>query len=126
MGKCIPQAPQAPKYIVSTPKIDEHKQYMRHYTLVGKFLGLWLLEKELVKWIHQWRKPKGHFDLQLGFKGFFTIILHNLEDINRIFDGGPYFFNSMGLFLGFWIEKFIPESEDFANAPSWLRLYSLP
>jgi hypothetical protein len=59
-GKCIPQALQAPKYIVSTPRIEEQKQYMRDYALVGKFLGLWPSEKELVKWIHQWWKPKGH------------------------------------------------------------------
>jgi hypothetical protein len=39
-GKCIPQAPQAPKYIIITPRIEERKQYMRYYALVGKFLGL--------------------------------------------------------------------------------------
>jgi hypothetical protein len=28
-GKCIPQAPQAPKYMVCSPRIKEQKQYMR-------------------------------------------------------------------------------------------------
>jgi hypothetical protein len=59
-GKCIPQALQAPKYAISTPRIEEHKQYMDDYTLVRKFLGLWPSKRELVKWIHQWWKPKGH------------------------------------------------------------------
>ena len=27
-GKCIPQAPQAPKYVVCSPRIEEQKQYM--------------------------------------------------------------------------------------------------
>jgi hypothetical protein len=125
-GKCIPQAPQAPKYIISSPRIEEQKQYMRDYALVGKFLGLWPSERDLVKWIQYWWKPKGHYELQLGSKGFFTIIFHNLEDRNRIFDGGPYFYNSAGLFLRFWTEKFSPEKEDFAHAPVWIRLYSLP
>jgi hypothetical protein len=62
----------------------------------------------------------------LGSKGFFTIILHNLEDRNHIFDGGPYFFNSVRLFLRFWTEKFSPEKEDFAHALLWIKLYSLP
>jgi hypothetical protein len=62
-GKCIPQAPQAPKHIVSTPQIDEQKQYMRDYALIRKNLGLWPSKKELVKWIYQWWKPKGHFNL---------------------------------------------------------------
>jgi hypothetical protein len=39
-GKCIPQAPQASKYIISSPRIEEQKKYMRDYALVGKFLGL--------------------------------------------------------------------------------------
>jgi hypothetical protein len=109
-GKCIPQAPHAPKYIVSSPRIEEQKQYMRDYALVGKFLGLWPSERDLVKWIQHWWKPKGHYELQLGSKGFFTIILHNLEDRNCIFYGGSYFFNSAGLFLRFWTEKFSPEN----------------
>jgi hypothetical protein len=125
-GKCIPQAPQAPKYVVCSPRIEEQKQYMRDNALVGKFLGLWPSERDLVKWIQHWWKPKGHYELQLGSKGFFTIIFHNLEDRNRVFDGGPYFYNSAGLFLRFWTEKFSPEKEDFAHAPVWIRLYSLP
>ena len=40
-GKCIPQALQAPKYVIIFPRIEEKKQYMRDYALVGKFLGLW-------------------------------------------------------------------------------------
>jgi hypothetical protein len=126
LGKFIPQAPQAPKYVVNSPRIEEQKQYMRDNALVGKFLGLWPSERDLVKWIQYWWKPKGHYDLQLGSKGFFTIILHNLEDRNHIFDGGPYFYNSAGLFLRFWTENFSPEKEDFSHAPVWIRLYSLP
>jgi len=83
---------------------------MRDYNLVGKFLRLWPSERMLVKWIQQWWKPKGHYDLQLGSKEFFTIILHNLEDKNCIFYGGLYFFNSAGLFLIFWTDKFSPET----------------
>jgi hypothetical protein len=51
-GKCIPQAPSTPKYVINTPRIEEQKQYMRDYALVGKFLGLWPSKHELVKWIH--------------------------------------------------------------------------
>jgi hypothetical protein len=99
---------------------------MRENALVGKFLGLWPSERDLVKWIQYWWKRKGHYDIQLGLKGFFTIIFHNLEDRNHVFDGGPYFYNSTGLFLIFWIEKLSPEKEDFVHAPVWIRLYSLP
>jgi hypothetical protein len=48
-GKCIPQASQALKYVISSPRIEEQKQYMRDYALVGKFLGLSPSERDLVK-----------------------------------------------------------------------------
>jgi hypothetical protein len=124
--KCIMQAPVTPKYSINSPRIEDNKQYMKDFALIGKFLGLWPSKKDLVKWIQHWWKPKGHYNLQLGSKGFFTIILHNLEDRNRIFEGGLYFYNSEGIFLCFWMEKFSPEKEDFTHAPVWLRLYSLP
>lgn len=41
-------------------------------------------------------------------------------------EGGPYFFNSAGLFLKGWVERFNPDTEDLSCAPVWIRLYSLP
>jgi hypothetical protein len=40
--------------------------------------------------------------------------------------GGHTSITLPGLFLRFWTEKFSPEKEDFAHAPVWIRLYSLP
>jgi hypothetical protein len=70
--------------------------------------------------------PKATMMSSLAPKGFFTIILYNLEDKDRIFENGPYFFNSAGLFLRYWTERFSPDKEDFTMAPVWIRLYSLP
>jgi len=63
---CIPQASIAPKYTIISPKMEDQKQYMRDFSLIGKFLGLWPFEKDLVKWIRHWWKPKDHYDFQLG------------------------------------------------------------
>ena len=93
---------------------------------IGKFVGIWPREKDLIKWINGVWKPKGHYDLQLGSKGFFTIIFFNQEDRDRILEGGPYFFFSMGLYLRPWKERFNPETEDMTVAPVWIRLFSLP
>jgi hypothetical protein len=57
------------------------------------------LKWDLIKWIKAWWNPKGHYDLQLGSKGFFTIIFFNLEDKDQIFENGPYFFNFSRLIL---------------------------
>jgi hypothetical protein len=125
-GKCIPQLEKAPRYVISSTRVGEHTEFMKEHALIGKFLGLWPSERDLHKWIKHWWNPKGDYEVQLSSKGFFTIILYNLEDKDRIFENGPYFFNSAGLFLRFWTERFSPDQEDFTMAPVWIRLYSLP
>jgi hypothetical protein len=124
--KCIPQALVAPRYIIKTTRIGEHTQFMRDHALIGKFLGLWPSEKDLARWIKVWWNPKGDYELQLSSKGFFTVIFYNLEDKDQIFEGGLYFYNSVGLYLGFWTDRFCPEKENFAYTPVWIHLYSLP
>jgi hypothetical protein len=125
-GKCIPQLEKAPRYIISSTRVGEHTEFMREHALIGKFLGLWPTERDLHKWIKHWWNPKGDYEVQLSSKGFFTIILYNLEDKDRIFENGPYFFNSAGLFLRFWTESFSPDKEEFTMAPVWICLYYLP
>ena len=71
-------------------------------------------------------KPEGHYDLQLGSKGFFTIYFINLEDRNRVMDGSTYLFYSEGLFLKPWKDKFYLKNEDMKVATIWIRFYSLP
>ena len=50
---------------------------------------------------------------------------NSLEDKNRIFEGGSYFYNSTGLYLTFSKERFNPDKVDLSVAQVWLRLYSL-
>jgi len=98
---------------------------MREHALIGNFLGLWPSERDLNKWIKHWWNPKRDYEVQLSSKGFFTIILYNPEDRDRIFENESYFYNSAGLFLRFWTERFSPDKEDFMMAPVWIHLYSL-
>ena len=125
-SKCIPQMEKTPRYLISSTKVGEHTQFMRKHALIGKFLGLWPTERDLNKWIKHWWNPKGDYEVQLSSKGFFTIILYNPEDRDRIFENGSYFYNLARLFLCLWIERFSPNKEDFTRAPVWIQLYSLP
>jgi hypothetical protein len=115
-----------PRYIIKRNIIGEHTQFTRDHTLIGKFLSLWPLKRGLAHYIKSWWNPKGDYELQLSSKGFFTIIFYNLDDKDRVFEGGPYFYNSAGLYLCFWTERFYPEKENFAYSPVWIHLYSLP
>ena len=71
-------------------------------------------------------KPKGNIDLHLGSKGFFTMVFTNIEDKDRIFEGGPYFFAAAGLYMRPWVMNFVPKQETFTSILVWVRLYSLP
>jgi hypothetical protein len=89
---------------------------MRDHALIGKLLGLWPSKRYLAYWIKAWWNPKRDCELQIRSKGFFTVIFYNLEDKDHIFEGGPYFYNSVGLYLCFWIDHFFPEKENFSYA----------
>ena len=95
-------------------------------TLIGKFVGIWPKERDLVQWIKTVWNPKGHYDLQLESKGFFTIIFLDQEDKDRILEGGPYFFFLVGLYLTPWKERVNPKTKDSTVAPVWIHLFSLP
>ena len=62
----------------------------------------------------------------MGSKWFFTVIFDLLEGKDIIFEGGPYFLDSTGLYMYYYKEKFIPEKEDFIRVPIYVKIYSLP
>ena len=94
--------------------------------MIKKFVGILPKEKDLIKWINSVCNPKGHYDLEIRSKCFFTIIFFNQEDHDHILEGGPYLFFSVGLYLFLWKERFNLETEDMTVAPVWIHLFSLP
>lgn len=99
---------------------------MRDHAIIGKFIGFWLTERALYGWIAAKWKPKGDVTLQLGPKGFFTVIFYYIEDKLRVLGTGPHFFNAAGLYMRDWIPRFNPDKEDLTWAPVWIRMYGLP
>lgn len=89
-------------------------------------MGLCPTERALCQWIKQQWKPKGDVRLHFGAKGFFTVVFANLGDKDRIFDGEPYFFASVGLYIRPWKPNFVPKNETFKQVSVWIHLFSLP
>jgi hypothetical protein len=50
-GKCIPQVPTTPKYVIKSTRVGEHTQFMKDRALIIKILGIWPSEKHLMKGI---------------------------------------------------------------------------
>jgi hypothetical protein len=123
---CKPKTTLIPKVILEDPQTQLFQDQMKTHALICKFMGLWPTEKMLRNWIKYHWKPSGEVELHLGSKGFFTAVFMNLEDRDKVFEGGAYFHASAGLYIRPWKENFSPEKETFKNVPVWLRLYSLP
>jgi hypothetical protein len=114
---CKPKTTLIPKVILEDPQTQLFWDQMKMHALICKFMGLWPTERTLRNWIkYQW-KPSGEVELHLGSKGFFTTLFMNLEDRDKVFDGGAYFHASTGLYMCPWKEKFSPEKETFKNVP---------
>jgi len=77
-------------------------------------------------WIRSHWKPKGKTHLHLRSKGFFRVVFTSLDDKDRVFKGGPYFYAPAGLYMRPWTMKFVLEHETFTSILVWIKLYSLP
>lgn len=53
------------------------------------------------------------------------MVFTNIEDKDRLFEGGPYFFVAVGFYMRPWMMNFVPERETFTSVPIWVRLYSI-
>jgi len=72
-------------------------------------MGIWPMEKALYTWIKDTWKPKGERNIHLGSKGFPIVVFTNLEDKDRIFEGGPYFYVAASLYMQPWMMNFFLE-----------------
>jgi len=99
---------------------------MKDHALIYKLIGIWPSKRDLIKWIQLKWQPKGHIDLKMGVGGFFIVIFTSLEDKERFFLNGPYFYYNVGLFTRFWKEFYNLDREQFMVAPIWVEIFSLP
>jgi hypothetical protein len=83
--------------------------------------GIMAHKKALHNWIKYHWKPNGELKLHLGSKAFFTVVFINLEDRDRVFEGGPYFHASVGLYMQPWKENFLPRKRDLQKGISLVK-----
>ena len=108
-GPCKPKAEVTPRVVLNDPALEAHRDHMRTYAIICKFMGLWPTEKALQAWIKYHWKPKGSIDLHLGSKGFFIVVFTNIKDKDRVFEGEPYFYATAGIDMRPWVMNFVPE-----------------
>lgn len=104
-----PKSTNTPWVILSDPVLQVHRDHIVTHAIICKFMWTWLTEKALHARIRYHWKPKVEINLHLGSKGSFTVVFTSLEDKDKVFEGGPYFYTAAGLYMRPWVINFVPE-----------------
>jgi hypothetical protein len=67
---CMAKTEENPRYEVTSPLVGDYIQYMKDHAVIGKFMGIWPLEKALLVWIKMRWKVKRDISLKLGPRDF--------------------------------------------------------
>lgn len=73
----MPKACKISNFQIKSEGLRDRIQYMKDHAFIRKFVGIWPFEKALIWWINNTWKPQGHYDLELGAKGFYTVIFQH-------------------------------------------------
>ena len=65
-------------------------------------------------------------DIMLARNNYFLVNFSCMSDRNQVFEGGPYFYNSVGIFVKPWHPRFNSAEDLPSQVPVWIRLLRLP
>lgn len=85
-------------------------------------MGIRVLLPFLESWARQTWNLEGEMEVMLAANNYFTVALNCLADQNKAFEGGPYFYNQVGLFIKPWRVGFNLAEELPSRVPVWVRL----
>ncbi|XP_057834982.2 uncharacterized protein LOC131045412 [Cryptomeria japonica] len=106
--------------------IAEDVEYYSKHSLYCKFLGLRVSLQFLENWAQKVWEPEGEMEVTLLANNFFMVTFLCMADRNRVFEGGPYFYNQVGLFVKPWHVGFNPSEELPNRVLVWVRLPRFP
>ena len=122
MNGCLERSDDRPVLVIQPEIISEDVEYWGKHALICKFLGLRLSLPVLESWVHRIWHPEGDMEILLVANNYFMVIFSNMADRNKVFEGGPYFFNQVGLFIKPWHIGFNSAEEISSRVPVWIRL----
>ncbi|XP_059076623.1 uncharacterized protein LOC131875916 [Cryptomeria japonica] len=123
---CLPRSPDRPVLVISPESVQEDIAYWSQHVLICKFLGIRIPLSALESWIRRTWHVEGDFDLLVAANGYFMVDFSSISDRNRVFEGGPYFYNHVGLFIKPWHSGFNATEDIPTRVPVWVRLPWLP
>ena len=85
--------------VIQPEQVLEDVKYWRNHALICKFMGLHLSLPMLDSWARRVWNLEGDMEILLAANNYFMVIFSSMMDRNKAFEGGPYFFNQVGLFI---------------------------
>lgn len=123
---CLPRSQDRPVLVLSPELVQEDFSYWTQHVLICKFLSIRVSLSALESWMRSTWQVEGDFDILVAGNGFFLVDFSCISDRNRVFEGGPYFFNQVGLFIKPWHGGFNAAEDLPSRVPVWVRLPWLP
>ena len=73
-------------------------------------------------WTQRTWEPEGEMEIMLLANNYFMVTFNCIANHNQVFEGGPYFYNKVGLFIKPWHARFNPAKELPNCVPVWVCL----
>ncbi|XP_059066210.1 uncharacterized protein LOC131857552 [Cryptomeria japonica] len=123
---CLEWCKVRPKFVVPPKMIADDIDYYSNHSLYCNFLGMRVSLQFLELWAQRTWEPVGEMEIMLLANNYFMVTFNCIADRNKVFEGGPYFHNKVGLFIKPWHAGFNPAEELPNHVPVWVRLPRLP
>ena len=103
---CLLRSQDRPVLVIPPEAVKEDVEYLASHALICKILGIRISLSALEAWIrHSWQ-GEGDFDIMLAGNSYFMVNFSCMLDQNHVFEGGPYFYDRVGLFIKPWYAGF--------------------
>ena len=99
VNRCLPRAQDHLVLVISPNFVAKDVSYWSKHALICKILGIHIPLSTLEAWIQHTWQIEGDMEIMLAENSYFMVIFSNMADRNRVFEGGPYFYNQVGLFI---------------------------
>ena len=96
---CFPRSHDRPVLVIPPADVMEDIEYWTKHALICKFLGIQIFLSALETWIrHSWQ-VEGDMEIMLVGNSYFFVLFSCMSNCDHVFQGGPYFYNHVGLFF---------------------------
>ena len=99
---CFPCSHDHPVLFIPLANVMEDIAYWTKHALICKFLGIWISLSALEAWICRSWQVEGDMEIMLAWNSYFFVVFSCMSDHDHVFEGGPYFYNHVGLFVKPW------------------------